>query len=94
MAYCRFSDGDVYLYHSNTGGIVCCHCRLKEDPFSGDDPIFSRRKEVLVHIDEHRKAGHRVPKKADNTLRQEVIELGDFTESSTERRKRAIVYPK
>lgn len=28
MSYCRFSSGDVYLYPSIYGGIVCCSCRL------------------------------------------------------------------
>jgi len=28
MAYCRFSDADIYLYPSIEGGINCCACRL------------------------------------------------------------------
>jgi hypothetical protein len=28
MAYCRFSDGDVYLYRSERG-YECCACRLQ-----------------------------------------------------------------
>ena len=28
MSYCRFSDGDVYMYASIYGGIECCACRL------------------------------------------------------------------
>lgn len=92
MAYCRFSDGDVYLYHSSNGGIVCCHCCLKDDPFSPDDPIFPRRSEVLSHIDDHRAAGHRVPGRAGKILKREISELGDFTESLAERRKRRITY--
>ena len=27
MAYCRFSEGDIYLYPSAIG-LVCCACRL------------------------------------------------------------------
>ena len=30
MSYCRFSDGDVYLYASTQGGIRCCWCSLSE----------------------------------------------------------------
>ncbi len=29
MAYCRFSDGDVYLFGSCDGGYECCACRLQ-----------------------------------------------------------------
>jgi len=28
MSYCRFSDGDVYLYPDVNGYICCCSCRL------------------------------------------------------------------
>ena len=28
MSYCRFSDGDVYLFHHVDGFIECCACRL------------------------------------------------------------------
>ena len=28
MSYCRFSDGDVYMYADVGGGITCCACRL------------------------------------------------------------------
>jgi len=30
MSYCRFSDGDVYMYPSTRGGIECCSCRLAD----------------------------------------------------------------
>lgn len=28
MAYCRFGDGGVYMYHHVDGFIECCACRL------------------------------------------------------------------
>jgi hypothetical protein len=28
MSYCRFSEGDVYLFPISSGGIECCTCRL------------------------------------------------------------------
>jgi len=28
MAYCRFSNGDVYLFETFEGGFECCACRL------------------------------------------------------------------
>ena len=30
MSYCRFSNGDVYMYPSTKGGIECCACRLAD----------------------------------------------------------------
>jgi len=30
MSYCRFSNGDVYMYPSTNGGIECCACRLAD----------------------------------------------------------------
>lgn len=30
MSYCRFSDGDVYMYPNIYGGIECCSCTLAE----------------------------------------------------------------
>lgn len=29
MSYCRFSDGDVYLYAHVDGGYECCACALQ-----------------------------------------------------------------
>ena len=28
MAYCRFSNADIYLFGSIDGGFTCCACRL------------------------------------------------------------------
>ena len=28
MAYCRFSDADIYLYPAVSGGVECCACPL------------------------------------------------------------------
>ena len=46
MSYCRFSDGDVYMYASPQG-IECCACRLAplvKTIFTegGDYPLFGR----------------------------------------------------
>lgn len=30
MSYCRFSNGDVYMFPSTRGGIECCACRLTD----------------------------------------------------------------
>ncbi len=30
MSYCRFSNGDVYMYDHYQGFICCCACRLTE----------------------------------------------------------------
>jgi hypothetical protein len=44
MSYCRFSEGDVYMY-SSPDGIECCACRLAplvKTIFTdgGDTPLF------------------------------------------------------
>lgn len=31
MSYCRFSDGDVYMYHDVGGYVSCCVCRLTKE---------------------------------------------------------------
>lgn len=76
MSYCRFSDGDVYMYSSfSIGKIVCCACRLnKKDRRGGwqTDTILNSSKEALNHLKEHIYAGHKVPKYAADRLKEEI----------------------
>ena len=57
MSYCRFAwDGsDVYVYESEEG-IECCGCRLNAYGTTTDTP-----EEMIMHLAEHKKAGHFVP---------------------------------
>ena len=75
MSYCRFSDGDVYMYSSlSLGKIVCCACRLnkkdKRDWYP--DSILNSSKEALNHLKEHIYAGDKVPKCARDMLKEEI----------------------
>ena len=54
MSYCRFSDGDVYMFDHVYGGIECCACRLA--PFvptiftkGTDRPFLGQRVEPCEH---------------------------------------------
>ena len=59
MSYCRFgwNGSDVYVYEGE-GGIVCCGCRL------GGFPSFGTEEGMIVHLGQHRRAGHFVPQYA------------------------------
>lgn len=73
MSYCRFSDGDVYMYPSlSIGKIVCIACRLN-DKDKGNwypDTILNNEEEALNHLKEHIYAGHKVPKYATDMLKE------------------------
>ena len=47
MSYCRFSEGDVYVYGSN-GGFVCDSCRLLDGDF-----MCKTRTAMLEHLGRH-----------------------------------------
>ena len=71
MSYCRFSEGDVYMYPDSFGAIICCGCNLLRAITSS---VFWTPEEALEHLEEHRKAGHTVPERAFNRLRKEIEE--------------------
>lgn len=107
MSYCRFSDGDVYMFDHIDGYIECCACRLTplgptiftkagSSPSFGewDDcqhcggegcehcgmhgfAHFDTPQEALVHLLEHREAGHSVPSYAIEALQREIEEVDD-----------------
>jgi len=68
MSYCRFSDGDVYMYPSGKGIIECCACRLP----GGDFRLFSTKQDALDHLMWHKRAGHKVPQHAIDRLKREA----------------------
>ncbi len=74
MSYCRFSEGDVYMYPHVDGGIRCCGCLLNE-PNDDHDPHFDHPEHALEHLYAHERSGHKVPSRAYNRLREEVEEL-------------------
>lgn len=85
MAYCRFSEGSVYLYASDRDGtrFECCWCALSGDgktdeagDFIGENVTLSSRTEALAHLREHQKAGHAVPVSAIARLEEEIAAEG------------------
>ena len=79
MAYCRFSEGDVYLYATKRDGtgFECCWCHLAMVADADGDEwwdsiTLSSRTEALAHLREHQKAGHAVPVSAIARLEAEI----------------------
>ena len=75
MAYCRFSNGDVYMFDSLSDmKIVCFACRLTPKDQYGVHGVvlFNTRKEALNHLEEHIDAGHEVGAGAIRRLREEI----------------------
>lgn len=77
MSYCRWGeDSDVYLYVTtdDEGGIrwVCAGCKLDEK----DDGWPYSPQSVLLHLEAHRQAKHKVPERAFDRLRMEIEQGG------------------
>lgn len=53
MSYCRFSSGDVYIYHHVDGYLECCACRLMAK-IAGPMPDYIKEM--------HKKLGWKSPK--------------------------------
>ncbi len=66
MSYCRFAwDGsDVYVFESSYG-IECCGCAL--DGCTTQEP-----EEMILHLAQHRRAGHFVPERAILALCEDI----------------------
>lgn len=94
MSYCRFSDGDAYIYDDIRYGIICCACFImpaKEEQtfgeyeryFIGENFVAGRDYDkMLAHIAEHRDAGHYVPEHVDRRLILERDCTHEFYEDS------------
>jgi hypothetical protein len=88
MSYCRFSDGDVYMFASTQGGVECCACRLTpQETYVTELTLgqpqhyqmhgslnFKTEQDALAHLEHHRAAGHDVPEYALERLRREIAE--------------------
>jgi hypothetical protein len=55
MSYCRFSDGDVYVFLDIHGYFSCCGCFLDKDR------PYPTTEDIIIHLREHEAAGHYVP---------------------------------
>lgn len=76
MSYCRFSEGDVYMYDGgrlkdDKPSLVCCGCLLVP---AGTPSLYGAMspQEALQHLCYHQNAGHRVPQRAINRLQEEI----------------------
>ena len=75
MAYCRFSQGDVYLVktpHPDTEAWECMACRL--DPHEGHEHFYSLM-DVIEHLEEHNNRGHLVSLQAWERVESELVEM-------------------
>lgn len=76
MSYCRFSEGDVYMYHSSAG-IVCALCSLSGG--ASHDPTFNNPQDALAHLHLHQDAGGSVPARAFTALHDEIARAQPLT---------------
>lgn len=75
MSYCRFSEGDVYVYKDAMGGFTCAACALSTSYSSHGLPHsqnFTTRAGLYGHLLAHEDAGHDVPNGAFVRLREEM----------------------
>ena len=61
MSYCRFLEGDVYIFFSGERELECCACAL--DPLQEPWGFFKAKstQEMVDHLEEHKKVGHFIP---------------------------------
>lgn len=88
MSYCRFGQGDVYVFHSVGGYATCMLCNLMPDRVVENgvckgasfrsDYNTSSRKEMISHLKEHIEKGDMVPDSAIERIGMEIGEEGDI----------------
>lgn len=77
MSYCRFGEGDVYVYLSVDHHLECCGCILQDREFVEDEnsPVgfylksigkiietnFYKTADMIKHLEIHKESGHYVP---------------------------------
>ena len=70
MSYARFSrDSDVYVFAHVEGGYECCACGLAG---TWGSIRCQTIKEMLDHLEEHKKAGDKVPDHCIERLKSEL----------------------
>ena len=73
MSYCRWSEGNVYMFPSGNSIICMCCSLMLGDGFDREDVILNTVQEALEHLQQHRDAGHDVPDCAFERLRAEMM---------------------
>lgn len=76
MSYCRFSEGDVYMYdggrlEDDKPSLSCSRCSLETEDTPSLYGAMSPQ-EALQHLRHHQAAGHKVPQRAINRLQEEI----------------------
>lgn len=67
MSYARFGvDSDVYVFLASDHVLECGGCALAG---KGGRTVFKSTAEIVVHLQQHREAGGRVPDSCIETLR-------------------------
>jgi hypothetical protein len=67
MSYCRFLEGDVYVFMHVGGHLECCACFLGEmDPWGSFQAKSTQ--EMVDHLEKHKAAGHYVPERVFSDL--------------------------
>lgn len=61
MSYCRFFDGDVYVFMHVSGHLECCGCVLNVPDEPWDLFKAESTQEMVDHLELHVAKGHRVP---------------------------------
>ena len=75
MSYCRFSpDSNVYLYPHVDDYIECCACRLKPEGEWFGNFRLDAPSDAIDHLNRHIAAGHQVPARAFERLKQEIAQ--------------------
>jgi hypothetical protein len=57
MSYARWIEGDIYLYHTSHGYVLCDSC----PSMMGDDVKLTTWKDVVEHVKQHIATKHNVP---------------------------------
>lgn len=75
MSYCRFPEGDVYVFLSVWGHLECCACSI-ESAKNGNLSSFEAftTDSMVSHLKEHQAAGHDVPEHVFADLRHDQEE--------------------
>lgn len=104
MSYCRFGENDAYIFLT-TSGFDCCGCLLAErikldKPYKDRLGItheysykhvgpFKTPREILEHVEVHRKAGHHISLDVDARIHEEYPDLDvNVEETEAEREVR------
>jgi hypothetical protein len=63
MSFCRWSEGDLYIYEDYRGFFNCMNCHLNEVASDGfrDDHNCKTLQELREHVQAHEEAGHEAP---------------------------------